>query len=147
MQHDKSDFQQLNSIQAMDKIEEDQDTYGWYDYLWDVIRVLCHREEHNKIEVLCKFKDPNKSTQWVNMFALALQDPVPLIAYARRMHLVDKNTFRMLVNYCTEDAPSDLFRAYDAKVRPGGQKFKFEIQVPLGMKQALALDRKNENSK
>ena len=108
---------------------------------------MCHKGEHNHIEVLCKFKDPNKSTQWVNMFALALQDPVPIIAYARKMHLVDKNPFRMLINYCTGDAPSDLVRAYKAKVRPGGPKFKFGVQIPLGVKQALVLDRKNGNTK
>ena len=59
------------------------------------------------------------------------------------MHLVDKNPLRMLINYCTGDAPSDLIRAYKAKVRPGGPKFKFGVQVPLGVKQALELDRKN----
>ena len=78
------------------------------------------------------------------MFALTLQDPVPLIAYARRMHLVDKNPFRMPINYCTGDAPSDLVRAYKDKVRPGGPKFKFEVQVPLGVKQASTLERKME---
>ena len=110
-------------------------------------RILRHRVEHNKIEVLCIFKDPNKSTQWVSMFALALQDPVLIIVYARKMHLVDRNLFQMLIIYCTVDASSDLVRAYKAKVRPGGPKFKFGIQVPLGVKQALVLDRKNGNTK
>ena len=123
----KSDFQHLKYIQAMDKLEGELDPYGWDDSLWDVSRVLCHRGEHSKIEVLCQFKDPNKRTQWGNMFALALQDPVPLIAYARTMHLVEKNPFSMLINYCTGDATSDLIRAYKARVRPGGPKLKFGV--------------------
>ena len=52
-----------------------------------------------------------------------------------------------MINYCTGDAPSDLVRAYTAKVRPDGPKFKFGFQVPLGVKQALALERKNGNTK
>ena len=59
----KSDFQHLKYIQAMDKLEEEQDSYEWDDSLWDVKRVLRHRGEQGKIEVLCEFKDPNKSTQ------------------------------------------------------------------------------------
>ena len=60
--------------------------------------------------------------------------------------LLGKNPFRILVNYCTGDSPSHLVRAYKTKVRPGGPKFKFGIQVPLGLKQALALDKKNGNT-
>ena len=81
------------------------------------------------------------------MFALVLQDPVPVIAYARKTHLIDKNPFRMLINHCTGDAPSDLVRAYKAKVRPGEPKFKFGVQVPLKVKQTLALDWKNGKTK
>ena len=80
------------------------------------------------------------------MFALALQDPVSIIAYARKTHMVDKHPFRMLINYCTGDAPSDLIRAYKAKVRPEGPKFKFRVQVPLGVKQALELDRSKKGT-
>ena len=53
----------------------------------------------------------------------------------------------MLINYCTGDAPSDLVRSYKTKVRPGEQKFKFGVQVPLRVKQALTLDLKNGNTK
>ena len=93
-----------------------------------------------------KFKDPNQSKQWVSLFALALQDPLLIIAYAKNKKLLGKSPFKLLVNYCTGDAPSNLVRAYKANVRPGGPKFKFGVQVPLGVKQALALDKKNGNT-
>ena len=35
----KSDFQHFKYIQALDKIEEEEDPYGWDDSLWDVRRI------------------------------------------------------------------------------------------------------------
>ena len=53
---------------------------NWDEDLWDVKRVLQHRGPPDKTEVLCQFKDANRSQQWVSMFALALQDPLPVLA-------------------------------------------------------------------
>ena len=47
-----------------------------------------------------------------------------------------------LAKYCTGDATSNLVRAFKAKVKPGGPKFKFGVQVPMGVKQAVYLDKK-----
>ena len=65
----------------------------------------------------------------------------------QKMYLVDKNPFWLPINYCTGHAPTDIVRAYKAKIRPGGPKFKFGVWVPLGVNQALELDRKNDNTK
>ena len=143
-------LEQLKYVQAIDKIDETEgqfrDLYA-DDTLWDVRRVLRHRTRDNKVEVLCEFKDVNKSQQWVNMYALALQDPIPIIAYAKQKRILNQGPFRILVNYCTGDAPSNMARAYKAKVHPGTPKFQFGVQVPMGVKQALALDKKNGNTK
>ena len=68
-----------------------EDEYGVDKDLWGVHRILRHRGEHKKIEVLCKFKDPNKTKQWVNLFALALQDPIPILQYAKNKQLLGKD--------------------------------------------------------
>ena len=48
----KSDLQHLKYIQAVDKVEEEQDPYGWDDSLWDARRILRHRGENRTIKVL-----------------------------------------------------------------------------------------------
>ena len=88
-----------------------------------------------------EFKDPNRGKQWVSLFALALQDPIPILKYAKNKKLLGKNPFKILVNHCSGDAPSQLVKAFKATVKPGGPKFKFDVQVPLGVKQALALNK------
>ena len=113
--------------------------------LWDMYRVLRHRGEHKRVEMYVEFKDSNKSKQWVNLFALALQDPIPILKYAKNKKLLGKNLFKILVNYCSEDAPSQLVKAFKTTVKPGDPKFKFGVQVPLGVKQALALYKQNRN--
>ena len=65
------------------------------------------------------------SSQWVNMFALTMQDPVPIIKYAHTKHLVSNGPFKKLVMYCVGDSPSSMARAFKAKIEPGGPKIKF----------------------
>ena len=57
-----------------------------------------------------------------------------------------QDIFRPLVCYCVGEAPSLLARAYKAKAKPGTPKYKFGIQVPMGIKQALRLDKINGNT-
>ena len=57
----------------------------------------------------------------------------------------ERISFKILVNNCSGDAPSQLVKAFKATVKPGSPKFKFGVQVPLGVKQALALDKQNGN--
>ena len=144
----KGDFDRLKYIQAVDLITEAEDADYMCDRsLWEVKRILRHRGENRKTEVCCEFKDPNQSQKRVSLFALALQDPTSILVYAKKKKLLGKGPFALLANYCTGDAPSNLVRAFKAKVRPGGPKIKFGVQVPLGVKQALALDKKNGNTK
>ena len=88
-----------------------------------------------------------KSKQWVSLFALELQDPTPLLKYDKNKKLLGKNLFKILVNHCSGDAPSHLVRVFKANVRSGGLKFKFGVQVPLEVKQDLALDKQNGDHK
>jgi len=143
----KAQFNHLKYVQALDTINEAEceDEFHWDKELWGVSRVLRHSKEDKNCEVFVEFTDPNKSNCWVSFAALAFQDPIPILEYAKNKHLLGKNPFKMLVRYCSGDAPSNLARAYKANVRTGGPKFKFGIQVPMGVKQAFELDRKNGN--
>ena len=102
-----------------------------------------HRTKKGKVEVKCQWKDPTKSVSWVDMFSLALQDPVPILWYAKKQHLLSTKPFAHLSKYCAGEAKSDLARAYKAATKPGGKKYKFGVQVPYSVKQALELDRIN----
>ncbi len=77
------------------------------------------------------------------MNALILQDPIPIILFARKKHILGHKPFKSLVNFCTGEAPSHLARIFKAKVRTGEPKYKFGVQVPLGIKQAMELDKAN----
>ena len=146
---------QLRYIHALDEMEDDGDpdpsTYLGYDkQLWSVKNVINHRWKNKNgkriVQLKAQFSDPNMSSQWVDMFALAMQDPIPIIKYAHSKHLVSQGPFKKLVMYCAGDSPSSMARAFKAKIRPGGPKIKFGIQVPLGVKMAFALDKRNGNT-
>ena len=95
--------------------------------------------------MLCEFKDLNKMEEWVDMYSLAFQDPIPILKYAKHNHTILQEPFKTLARLCisTSEKDSDFTRAY--KIRKGcfGKKFKFGVQVPIGLKQALELDKKN----
>ena len=81
----KNDFDRLKYIQAIDMLNEEQDDdFEWDKSLWYVKRALRHRGEHKQVELYVEFKDPNQSKQWVSLFALALQDPLPIIALCKK---------------------------------------------------------------
>ena len=107
--------------------------------------MLRHRKEHKNVELYVEFKNPNKSKQWVNLFALALQDLIPTLKYAKNKKLLGKNPSKILVNHSSGVALSQLVKALKATVKPGGPKFKFGVQVLLGVKQALVLDKQSRN--
>ena len=141
----KDDVDRLKYIQAVDLLNEEEDNLDFDKSLWDVHRVLRHRGEHKKVEIYVEFKDPNKRKQWVSLFAIALQDPIPILKYAKNKKLLGKSPFKILVNHCSGDAPSQLVKAFKTAGKPGDPKFKFGVQVPLGVEQALSLDQQNGN--
>ena len=101
----RDDFERLKYIQTIDILNEEEDDSDFDKLLWDVHRVLRHRGEHNKFELYVELKGPNKSKQWMSLFALALQDPIPILKYAKNKKLLGKNPFKILVNHCSGDAP------------------------------------------
>jgi hypothetical protein len=54
--------------------------------------------------------------------------------------------FCHLIRYCKAKTPMEITRVHTASTSPTGIKYKFEIQVPEGIKNALNLDKKNGNN-
>ena len=48
--------------------------------------------------------------------------------------------------YCTKNAPSHLAKVYNAKTARKDKKIKFSMQVPLGIRQTIELDKENKNT-
>ena len=146
----KSQMGQLKYIQTVDAIAESNNPKEYQNLLWNVDQVIDHCIVHKgtkkKVLVNCRFKGTSNVAHWIDMFALAMQDPIPILRYARKKHLLKQDPFNKLVKYCSGDAPSQLARAFKAQTRPGGPKFKFGVQVPVGVKQAWQLDKVNGNS-
>ena len=64
------------------------------------------------------------------MFELAMQDPIPIIKYAHRKHLMSQFPFHHLIKYCNGEAPSQMAKAFEAKTKTKSTKIKFGIQIP-----------------
>ena len=114
----------------MDQNEED-------DNNWKCKEVLEHqikgRKNKQDIEVKCLWNDINQTTSWVDMFALAMQDPIPIIKYSHRKHLMSQSPFNHLIKYCNGEAPSQMAKAFKAKTKPKSSKIKFGVQVPMSI--------------
>ena len=80
------------------------------------------------------------------MYGLALQDPFPIIKYAKDNHLMNQKPFKFLINFCAGDAPSRLAKAFKTSKGPRGHKYKFGVQVPCSMRQAMMLDTEAGNT-
>jgi hypothetical protein len=53
--------------------------------------------------------------------------------------------FCHLTQYCRLNTPVDIARIHKILLSPAGIKYKFDIQVPRGIKNAINLDKKNGN--
>jgi hypothetical protein len=91
---------------------------------------------------LVEWNDINKSQSWVNFFALSLRNPTPIIAFARKHNLLDKMAFQYFVNYCKVRTLVDIVRIHKASTSSSIVKYKFGIQIPRGIKNAIHSDNK-----
>jgi hypothetical protein len=139
-------FDKLRFLQAMDYLS---DTDSPENSVWDSseVEVVAIRvRQENTPEVKCRWKDLNLSKSWVGLYALALQDPIPILRYIRNKPLIVQKVFQPLLKHCTGDPPNQRARAFKSKNTSSSTKYKFGIQVPLGMKQAYEIDRLNDNT-
>ena len=67
------EFEKMQYVQACDlEADADDDDH----YLWSIKHILEHREGKHGIEMKCVFL--NGDSSWVDMSAVALQDPIPI---------------------------------------------------------------------
>jgi hypothetical protein len=80
----------------------------------------------------------------MNYSALSLSNPKPIISFARNNKLLDKMPFFDLTQYCRSNTAVDIARILKVYAT-AGIKYKFGIQVPKEIKNAIDLDKKNGN--
>jgi hypothetical protein len=81
----------------------------------------------------------------VSYLALILSNPKPIISFARNDNLLYKMPFFHLTQYCRSNTTVDIARILKVSTSPAGIKYKFGIQIPKGIKNAIDLDRNNGN--
>jgi hypothetical protein len=79
------------------------------------------------------------------LFALSLCHPKPIISFARNNNLSDKMPFCHITQYCRSNTAVDIARILKVSTSPVGIKYKFGIQVPKAIKNAIDLGAKNGN--
>jgi hypothetical protein len=94
-----------------------------------------------------EWNDINNTKSWVNydFFALSLSNPKPIISFERENKLLDKMPFCHLIQYCRSNTEVNIARILKLSTSPAGIKYKFGIQVPKEINNAIDLDKKNGN--
>ena len=80
------------------------------------------------------------------MFALAMQDPIPIVKYAYKKQIMSQYPFHNLIKFCNGDSPNQMAKIFKAKTNPGTTKIKFGVKVPMSIRQAYELDKQNKNN-
>ena len=140
------DFDRLRQIHYLDKAEEDRENS------WECSKVLKHyedRREDGNIQhnLLVEWNDINKTRSWVNFFALSLSNPIPIKSFARNNNLLHKLPFCHLTQYCKTKTSIEMAKVNKTLANSTCIRYKFGIQVPRDIKNAIELDRgKNGNA-
>jgi hypothetical protein len=135
----------LCQLHVLNKIEDD------LDESWECTKVIksC---EYSGMDMstnhycLVEWDNMNKSQSWVNFFALCLSNPTLVFLFARKHNLLHKMPYQHLVNYRKVEIPVDTARIHKVSTLLSNIKYKFGIQVPKGIKNAINLDKKNGNN-
>jgi hypothetical protein len=138
----QSQLEQLCQLHILDKVEDDK--------TWECVKILKYSEEKDLInsvqhKCLVESNDLNKSQSWVNFFALCLSNPTPAISFAIENNLLDKNPFCHPIPYCKVKPPLNIAKVHKVTSSPTAVNYKFGIQVPKEIKNAISLDKKNKN--
>jgi hypothetical protein len=132
-------FDRLLQLHILDQTEEDN------DMSWECHKVVDYCKEKGDVnssnhKCLVEWNDRNKTKSWVNYFALSLSNPKPIISFARNFR---QEALFHLTHYCRSNTAVDITRIFKVSTSPAGAKYKFGIQVPKGVKNAIDLRKKN----
>jgi hypothetical protein len=138
------DFDHLRNLHLLDKNEVG-------DTSWQYINMLKYNEDRranngHQCNCLVEWNNVNKTQSSINFSALSLSNPIPIISFARTNKVLDKMSFRHLVQYCQSKTEVEIAMVQKVLSSPTCIKFKFGIQIPNGIKHVIYLDKKNENS-
>jgi hypothetical protein len=135
--------------------------FEFWRFYWDIVEVIKHqtsrvarripklytekamiRDKH--VRLCIRFR--NGETQWVQMDAVKLQDPFPIIQYAKRNKLEKVPSFAWIEEIIKDNNRLvQLARAYKAKI-DSGPKYKFGTEVARSSRHTINLDRVNGNN-
>jgi hypothetical protein len=137
-------FDHMRELHVLDKNEDG------HDRSWECIKVLKYSEERTAdfdIDHRClvEWNDLNRSQSWVNFFALCLSKRTPIISFAKDHKLLEKSPFCHIIPNCKSKPSLNMSKACNVSTIPTTIKYKFGIQVPRGIKNAISLDKKNKN--
>jgi hypothetical protein len=136
----------LTNLHTLDMIEEDDDKS------WQCSKMLEYNEERGasgeyQLHFLVEWKNINNTQSRINSFVLlSLNNPTPIIAFARANNVWNKMPFCHLVQYCKSKTEVDIDRIQKVSTSPTCVKYKFGIQVPKGINNTIDLDKKGWNS-
>ncbi len=137
--------EQLKYVQMLDLVDEHNGDET-EDLMWKPILVTDHKVVKNKGQrkLLVKVHWLLDGSSWVDAGALRLQDPFVIIDYVAKKHLSKLEDFKWVKQYLEDKKQMEQIRkAFQAKVSPRTPKFKFGVQVPKGVRNALELDKIN----
>jgi hypothetical protein len=76
----------------------------------------------------------------MNYFALSISNPKPIISFAWNNNLSDMMPFYHLTQFYRSNTAVDIARILKVSTSPAGIKYKFGIQAPKRIKNAIDLD-------
>jgi hypothetical protein len=79
---------------------------------------------------------------WLNYFALNLSNHELIISFSRNNNFLHEMPFCDLNQNCRSNKAADISRMLKVSTSPTDIKYKFGIQVPKGIKNAIDLDKK-----
>jgi hypothetical protein len=126
-------------------VEEDDDKS------WHCSKMLEDDEERrasgeHQLSCLVEWKNISNTQSCPNFFALSLSNPIPIIVFAIANNVLHKIPFFHLARYCKSKTEVDIARIQNVLTSPTCVEYMFGIQIPKGIKNAVYLDKKNENS-
>jgi hypothetical protein len=96
------------------------------------------------MRLLVEWNDLNISQSWVNFFALCLSNPTPAISFAKEHKMSHKSLFYNLIPYCKSKLSMNVSKASNVSTSPTTVRYKFGIQPPRGIRNAITLDKRNK---
>jgi hypothetical protein len=135
-----------NLIEDHENNDDENKHYAFSDII-DHQGPLTQRHKDYKgslYNVLVKWNDDTESYEPLD--AIIKDDPITVAKYAQDNNLLDTPSWKRLKRYINASNKLQLL-INKTKTRPTTPTYQFGIQVPRNVKEALALDARNDNTK